>query len=124
MAAMINAQLLTAGCTIYSPWFPRGGDSMIATIDVVAINAAQIVVKVFTKSIDDTGDGHNANTSVSISRTGTGRAPAEWLSTPSTGLQELVRYEFTVTEDFVPGGDVAWVLFRMLTPVWFDVVAA
>ncbi|MCB9915617.1 MAG: hypothetical protein H6828_10785 [Planctomycetes bacterium] len=89
---------------------PRGGDYMLATVELIAGNGS-ITVNVHTKNREDTGNG--TAVSGSLSPSGVGRDTDEF-----TSLKELVRYEF------VAGGTTSqWVLFRMLEPVWFDAVA-
>lgn len=113
---MFQAQLLirpsASDLSVFSPWFDRGGDHLRATVDVVALQGATLTVKVFTKNREDTGDGVEVE-GVSIVSTTVGRSAAEW-----DGLEELVRYEFTVGT-----ASANWVLFRMLDPVWFDAVS-
>ncbi len=111
---------------VYSPWFPRGGDHARFTVDVVSMGQSgggspEVTVRAWTKNTEETGDGANADATVSIVRTATGRTTAEWLSTSTAGLKELVRYKFTVanTSDMGRG----WALFRMLPPVWFNAEA-
>ena len=117
---MFEAQLLKDGQTVYSPWFPRGGDNLRATLEVVDIQGtgATLTVSVFTKNSEDTSNGADADSSVSFIETDAGRVTKEWVAQGAKGLKEMVRYKFaaTATED-------GWVLFRMLTPVWFDAVA-
>jgi hypothetical protein len=116
---MFDAQLLMAipdeGCQVFSPWFPRGGDFLRATLEIVASGGANLDVEIFTKNNEDTGNGTPVP-APAISRTAKGRYDEEW---GPDQLLELVRYRFTAT------GDTAqWVLFRMLPPVWFDAAAA
>jgi hypothetical protein len=111
---MFEAQVLFKGCTIYSPWFPRRGDNVRCTIDVDAISGATIEVRLFTKNTEDIGDGTDVDATVTLSLAATGRDTDEWPG----GLEELVRYKFTVTGT----NNYDWVLFRMLPPVWFDAV--
>jgi len=122
---VFDAQLLfcgsvpATGIMVYSPWIPRGGDSLRATVDIVQVNGATLKIEVFSKNSEDTGDGTNADAATNISSGATGRSTAEWTSGTAT-LKELVRYRFKVT-----GATVSdWVLFRMLTPVWFNSVKA
>ena len=126
---MFQAQILMTdnGVEVYSPWFPRSGDHGRFTVDVVSVGQSgggvpEITVRAWTKSTDDTGDGANADTAVSIVRTTVGRTTQEWLSTPTTGFKDLVRYKFSLGNTSDVG--TAWVLFRMLSPVWFDAVQA
>lgn len=120
---MFDAQLLFPGAagaalSFYGPWMRRGGDNLRVTVDVVARVSSQLTVRVFTKNTEDSGDGIDADAGTSIVTTATGRASAEWTS--GTTLQELVRYKYTVQSTGSGAGD--WVLFRMLTPIWFDTV--
>lgn len=123
--SMFDSQLLIAtgsAYSVFSPWFPRGGDILRATAEVTMIYGtnAKLTVRVFTKNSETTGDGVDVDTAVTadIERTAAGRETKEW-SGGTTGLLELVRYKFTIE-----GNAGAFVLFRMLTPVWLDAVAA
>ncbi len=112
---------------VYSPWFPRGGDHARFTVDVVSMGQSgggvpEILVRVWTMSTEETGDGADADATVSIVRTTVGRTIQEWLSTSTTGFKELVRYKFSVSNTSDVG--TVWALFRMLSPVWFDAVKA
>lgn len=117
---MFQAQILVVGASstvIYSPWFPRQGDYLRATLEIAAISGATLEVEVFTKNAEQSTNGVDADTGTSISSNAVGRGTAEWGPTGSTGLLELVRYKFTAS-----GSSGNWVLFRMLSPVWFDAV--
>lgn len=122
---MFDSQLLfcgsvpATGILVYSPWFPRKGDSLRATAELVQVNGGTLKVEVFSKNTEDTGDGTNADAATNITLAATGRTTAEWTSGTAT-LKELVRYRFKVTGTVVSD----WVLFRMLSPVWFDTVKA
>lgn len=126
---MFQAQTLMTDnlVEVFSPWFAREGDHARFTVDVVSMGQAgggspEITVRAWTKNTEDTGDGADADATVSIVRTATGRTTAEWLSTSSTGLKELVRYKLAVANTSDLG--TVWVLFRMLPPVWFNAVGA
>lgn len=125
---MFEGQMLIkgsgSGTIVFSPWFPRHGDSVRCALDLEAATTnGTLTVDLFTKNTEDTGDGSNSDSSGSAKITSTagtpGRYAAEWVSKGTIGLKELVRYRFTA------GGSAAtdWVLFRMLPPVWFDSVA-
>lgn len=123
---MFEAQLLIAKETAYSvfsPWFPRGGESVIATLDVVAVDGAAnlLTVELYSKNSEQSGDGQDAEASTSIGSDATpGRKAATWDANDSSNpadILELVRYKFTISDS---AGK--WVLFRMLPPVWFDAV--
>jgi hypothetical protein len=119
---MFEAQYLITddedvGIVVDSPWFPRQGDKIRYTLDLVQAVGATIQVGILHKNSEDTGDGGAAVSTITATST-LGRTGQEF----ATGLKELVRYQFTVkaTGSPLPG----YVLFRMLPPVWFDAVAA
>ena len=119
---MFDAQVLFRGCIVFSPWYPRGGDNCRQTMEIVHVSGATLKVELFTKNKEDAGDGANADaagTPVDITSNTAGRTTQEWLSRSTIGLKELVRYKFTVTGT----NAFDWVLFRMLTPQWFNSVA-
>lgn len=110
---MFDAQWLPRGITIYSPWFPRGGDNLRATLELIKnVGSLTLTVKVWTKAAEAAGDGTEI-TATTISTSTEERKTAEW----EGGLQELVRYQFVVSAG---ANDGEGVLFRMLDPVWFD----
>ena len=114
---MFQAQYLPAGTVILSPWFPRGADYMVATVEVAACDATSTVltVKVLTKEKDAFGDG-TPLTTPSFTQTNAGRTSVTFGgSTSAAGMKDLVRYSFEVTTG-------VWVLFRMLPPSWFDAI--
>ncbi|MBK8977628.1 MAG: hypothetical protein IPM29_17095 [Planctomycetes bacterium] len=123
---MYDSQILiakSAAYSVYSPWFPRSGDYLTVTLEVTAVDGAEIKVEVFTKNREDSGDGDNAQTgTLNITRSTIGIQSETWRSGPGSGsstnatLDELVRYKFTITTT-TPG---KWIAFRMLPPVWFD----
>lgn len=113
---MFDAQLLFAkpdpGTEVLSVWTDRRGDLLICTLDVVEIEGAEITVEMYTKKAEDAGNGTLVGGSYTASTTG--RFTFE--SGPSD-FNDLVRYRFTVV-----GTTSEWVLFRMLSMVWFDAV--
>src|SRR5688572_20812517 len=121
---MFDAQLLFPGAagaaiSVYGPWMPRRGDNLRVTLDFIHRVSSQLTVRVFTKNNEDAGDGNDADAGTSIVASASGRSTAEWTSGTAT-LKELVRYKFTVQSTGSGAGD--WVLFRMLSPIWFDTV--
>ena len=126
---MFDGQLLfpgsvpSTGIMVYSPWFPRQADHLRVSLEVVQINGATIKVEVFTKNSEDSGDGTNADSAgvpTNITANAVGRTTTEWYSSGTIGLLEMVRYRFKVTGTSVSD----WVLFRMLSPIWFNAVKA
>ena len=124
---MFEAQLLIAksgsDVLIYSGWSSRQGDYMRATVEVVGISSANCTLQttLYSKDSEETTDGAVVDAAVVITQTATGRSTEEWGPSTGTGLNELVRYRFKVTQS---GGALEWVLFRVLPPVWFDAVKA
>lgn len=126
---MYDAQTIqmqgTTATDIYSPWFPRGGDYGLFTLEVAAIGGAgppTLTVAMVQKNSSDPGNG-DAITTYSISRTAAGRTTIDFAAGGSptfSGFEELVRYKFTLS-----GGSAnitSWATFRMLAPVWYDKV--
>lgn len=115
---MFEAQYLYKGSSVsvYSPWMRRGGDSLIATVDVIAITSTTtLTVTVFTK--ENEAEGSGTVVTGSTAATAAGRSDGAFNGT----LKDLVRYKFSATEE-EESDDPA--LFRMLDPVWFDDVLA
>ncbi len=98
---------------VYSPWLPRAADSVRFSLDYVWGSTAKLEIEVYHKNVEDMGDGFLKDGL--ISRTAPGRSTQEW-----SGLEELVRFRFTLTTTL--GTSVPRVLFRMLSPCWFDTV--
>lgn len=122
---MFEAQLLIAKAgsdvLIYSPWFPRQGDYLRATVEVLGISSANCTLQttVYSKNSEDTSDGVVVNAGTVITQTATGRTTEEWNPATGTGLKQLVRYRYKVSQS---GSALEWVLYRVLVPVWFDAV--
>lgn len=112
---MFEGQYLFRGNTFFSPWMPRRGDNILITCDLLAqAGTVTLDVEVHEKNTEDPGDGAVIGTALNVSATG--RASKEF-----TGVMELVRYRFSCA-----GGSAAteYVVFRMLSAVWFDDVRA
>jgi hypothetical protein len=108
----------TTETVVYSPWFLAVGDNVRCTLEILARSSAnaQMTVDLVTKSTDTTGDGTVNGTSIQTSSIG--RTTQEW-----TGLNQLVRYRFKFKNNTSVGsGSLEWMIFRMLTPVWFSTV--
>jgi hypothetical protein len=128
---------LFKGDTIYSDWFPRGGDNMIfraqrlAVVDSASPDAVTVTITVYTKnSHDTTGPGLPVkNTDVTgdpdyaivlsagseeIEQTIIVSGDSE--TAPVDGLLELVRFKCVCAN----GNADASVLFRIFPPVFFD----
>lgn len=123
---MFQAQMLTAtgvanAADIFSPWFPRGGDNMICTVEILSLpntSPTGLTVEVWTKAKSDVGDGGGALTNTaSTTSFGSTSTVGRYSATYAANLNELIRYKFK------PGTtEGKWVLFRMLPPSFFDTV--
>jgi hypothetical protein len=118
---MIDATLLFRSTTVLSPWFPRQADMLRVTAECSARNGATLTIKLYTKSIEETGDGANVDESTSIVLNSVARSTAEWKTVDGEeGVQQLLRFRYEVTGTAVSD----WILFRLLPAVWFDAVKA
>ena len=124
-------KLLLSGANVMSPWMEREGDNAYFQYEIIQVsNSATITVEVWHKNAEETGEGELATDTFSqIGSTGV-------YAGDFTALKELVRFEFTVsttaaaasgTVDTLGGGTeplmngaVAWILFRMLEPTYYD----
>ncbi len=122
---MFDSQLLItksdgSAVSVFSPWVSRGGDYVLATLDLVQTNMGSLLgaldVRVFHKNSQDSGDGSQVG-STPISRDTPGRTTTEF-----GPVKELVRYKFTISAIGMEA--TGWALFRILSPVWFDAVKA
>lgn len=106
---------------IFSPWFVRRSDFARLTADVIALTTStSLEVRLFTKSRDQVGDGTEVDAGTSIVLANAGRSTVEWGPATGGGLRELVRYRFENTS----ADPNKWVVFRMLSALWFDAVRA
>jgi hypothetical protein len=121
-AQTIQMQGATA-TDLYSPWFPRGGDYGLFTLEVAKMSstnaALTMSVQMLHKNSDDTGDG----TAVGSAFT---RLGSNYVATPrvtsdiTAGFKELVRFKFTLS--YSGGSGTNWATFRTMQPVWYDKV--
>lgn len=117
---MIDATLLFAGTVVYSPWFPRQADMLRVTAECVAVNNTSLEIELYTKNPEDTGDGLAVDVNVSITLSAAGRSTAEWKTVNEPGVEQLLRFRYTVGTE----ASNEWILFRLLPAVWFDAVKA
>lgn len=119
---MFEAQLLIAeegagnDVEVFSPWFPRAGNNIRVIVDMVKRESIDLTVELYSKKSDETGNGAVVSGG-SMTVSSEGRTIKEY-----SGLEDMVRYRFELRGATGSGGD--WVLFRMLSPVWFDAVEA
>jgi len=112
---MFEAQYLLEGATVYGPWVARGGDNLLFTADLVSLSDGKLEVRVYHKALEDEGDG------VSVGPTLVATAVGQ-SARITKGLKDLVRYQYKSVSTAGSPTDIDRVLFRMLTPVWFDAV--
>ena len=111
---------------VYSPWFSRGGDYGIFTLEVIKMSgttsAFKLKVEFVHKNTSDTGDGGNPIASTDITIDGS-ESPTREQKDVTAGFKELVRYKYTLTTTDSPATTTTmWAVFRMLSPVWYDKV--
>ena len=107
---------------VNSPWIDRQGEYLRATADLVSNASLGLEVHLFTKNKDETGNGVEVDSGTTVSLSAPGRQTTEWSSQTGIGLKELVRYRFRTFSTTTPPSPKAWVVLRMLAPVWFCAV--
>ena len=115
---MFQGQYLFNGDVVWSPWMKRGGNNIRVTVDLIAnTTGTEVQIELFDKKSEDAGDGNPVDASNVIKTSTVGQSVGAW-----SGLEDLVRYK--ISADKAGGSDSDYVLFRMLTPVWFESVNA
>ena len=105
----------------YTPWFARGGNMLITTVDVIGLTgAATLQVDVQTKDSEDSDDVGNATILATLGPAGVVVGPNTFQAgAPLQGVvpavQELVRYKVTVQ-----GPEGSGVFIRFLNPTWLN----
>lgn len=113
---MFDAQYLLFGTNTFSPWMSRGGDNCRITLDVIKSSTGGLVVQLFEKNRETAGAGDQVG-SLNITTAALGRHSLEFDG--DEAVKELVRYKFITTGT----GSTDYILFRMLSIVWFDDVS-
>lgn len=96
--------------TVYSPWFPRDGNSATFVLDVLVSWDSAVDVTVQTKNSQEADPGTPASGGT-ISITGTGRAENR-----NYDFKEWVRFKYEV--NVVPGKTEGFAHCRMREPAW------
>lgn len=112
--------LLRPNTTIFSSWYVRRGDNLIATLDLFAVTGLQLTVKGRTKNLRATGNGQEIDAGSRIVASSTGRFAVEWGPETGIGVKELVRLEFSTGAS---ASVSPFVIFRMVPSVFFDTIA-
>jgi hypothetical protein len=109
---------------LYSPWFPRGGDYGLFTLEAIKMSttssALVLTVQMVSKNTSEPGDGANVGSSFNRDGSQIATTPRITSDVTTTGFEELVRYKFTLSN--ASGSGTNWAVFRMLAPVWYDKV--
>jgi hypothetical protein len=106
--------LNTSAQTWYSPWFPKGADNGVFTVEVVQStltgNDPEFEIGVYTKNLEDEG---SAPTSVgTLAPVGS----STFYEVSGTSLKQLVRLAITFQAGAVGEG----IVLRVLAPTWYD----
>ena len=124
---MFDAQTIqmqgTTSTDLFSPWFSRGGDYGLFTLEVIKMSTTSadliLTVQMVQKNTSVTGNGTNVGSS--FNRNGSHIASTPRITSDITaGFEELVRYKFTLSN--ASGSGTNWAVFRMLSPMWYDKV--
>ena len=124
---MFDAQTIqmqgATSTVLLSPWFPRGGDYGLFTLEVAKMSSTSssqsLEVQLVHKNTSDAGEGSDVGSPLTI-------AGDDWSGVPrltadiTAGFKELVRYKFTLA--YSGGSGTNWATFRMLAPAWYDKV--
>jgi hypothetical protein len=128
---MFDAQTITneaslAATEVFTPWFPRGGDHAVFTLEVVAWSnnsgSNTLSLEIYHKTRDDSGDGALAGVSGTdlIQMAASGGATRTKRDWGSVAFKELVRFRLS----YDAGSGAQWALYRILPPLWYDAVKA
>lgn len=120
--AKFTAVQLRADTAVFSPWIERKGDNLRAMLDVVSVDRTILTIRLFTKRDYGVGSGTEVDMTRTITISSVGRLLQEWGPTTGVGLRTWVRYKFTTTNNPPNPTTSPNIVFRMLSPIWFDTV--
>lgn len=113
----MNTQIValnTSPQTYYTPWFPRGADNAVFTmekiLDTIPGGAGAFTVTVWTKNREDEGSAPDSLVATFTSLHG------NFYEAACTGLEEMVRFRIVFTASLAGQG----VIYRFLQPTWYD----
>ena len=114
--------------SFYGPWFPRGGNYGIFSLEVVALGVdgtPNLKVSLLSKNSSDPGNGQDLSL-VMIEKASAGIISQDYSfdvgGTGFQGFEELIRYRYELVITGGSGSATNWVTFRMLSPSWYDKV--
>jgi hypothetical protein len=114
--------------SFYGPWFPRGGNYGIFSLEVVALGVdgtPNLRVTLMEKNASDAGNGQDVS-GVTFERASVGIASTDYSfdveASGFQGFEELIRYRYELVITGGSGSATNWVTFRMLSPSWYDKV--
>lgn len=118
---MFDGQVIiatTSATSVYSPWFARGGDHAVFTLEVAAWSessaSTKLKIEAYHKAKEESGDGSAISESIEIpSNSASPRSSKDWASNT---FKDLVRFKIT----FTPSSGTQWAIYRILPPIWYD----
>lgn len=115
----------TTSTVLYSPWFPRGGDYGLFTLEVTGLGGSvTLAVALYSKNTSEAGDPASPVTTLTFQLTTATRTTVDFANGSGSptfgGFKELVRYKYTLSGG--ASNSTSWATFRMLSPVWYDKV--
>lgn len=102
----------TSGTVYYTPWFPKGADNGVFTMEKTIDNlaTAPVSVTVYTKNAEDEGSAPGSAVGTFSTLSGA------FHEVNCTGLKDLVRFVLNFRASAAGQGAV----FRFLAPTWYD----
>lgn len=112
----MNTQIValnTSAQTYLTPWFPKGADNGVFTLEKIldTLSGTAFQVRVFTKNREDEGSAPGT-----AKGTFTVLGSSAFYEVNCTGLLDLVRFEIKFTAASAGQG----VNYRFLPPTWYD----
>ena len=110
----MNTQIIaldSAAAEYYTPWFPKGADNGIFTMELIqsTLTTVPIAVTVWTKNREDEGSAPGTSVGTFASLSGS------LLEVACANLKELVRFRI-----YFRGQAGQGAIFRFLGPTWYD----
>jgi hypothetical protein len=105
--------LSTSAKVYYTPWFPKGADNAVFTMERLehTFGTSALAVTVYHKNREDEGSAPGSAVATFTNLSGT-----SFYEASCTGLKELVRFRLAFTASAVGQG----VILRFLAPTWYS----